>query len=86
MYIFPDDVRRYYEKLSLPVIFMEYEDGVSVPLLVSDGFLKMNGVTRDTLHKYFNVTFEQSLLEKVHPDETERLKQINPDCEIEILH
>ena len=75
MYEFPEEMRHFYEKLSLPILFMAYENGVAVPLLASDGFLKLNGLTREALLDPHNAIYGQNLLDRVHSSETAKLQK-----------
>ena len=79
MYVFSDDLRKAYEALAIPIIFMGIKDGEIVPILVSDGFLKFHCITREMLGSEFEGNINGSLFEKVHPDEASKLKAISDD-------
>ncbi len=76
MYILSNELRNFYENLSLPVLLFQRENNHTHLLAVSEGFLKKNHFTRTKLAKHFRSNIEDFLLEGVHPDEAERLKQI----------
>ena len=79
MYVFSDDLRKAYEALAIPLLFMGIKDGEIVPILVSDGFLKFHCITREMIGSEFEGNINGSLYEKVHPDEAAKLKVISDD-------
>ena len=47
MYQFPQDLRRFYESMQIPFVMYQYTDGKVIPVLVSDGFCRQMGTTRE---------------------------------------
>ena len=72
IYNFPDDLRKAYESMAMPLAFYEEgETGDFIPLLVTDGFCEMMGLNREQLIKHL----EGSAFEKIHPDDIGKLLQ-----------
>ena len=65
MYQFTDQGRKALEQLSLPLCFFQQTDGQNIPLLVSDGFCDMMGISRKQMLK------EQrwSKFDRIHPED-----------------
>ena len=65
MYQFTDQGRKALEHLSLPLCFFQQTDGQNIPLLVSDGFCDMMGISREQMLK------EQrwSKFDRIHPED-----------------
>ena len=69
MYVFPDELRRAYESLKLPIAFFHGEKGRLVPLLVSDGLCALLQIDRERLlvQRYGNT------YDFLHPDDAGRV-------------
>ena len=69
MYPFTDQERKMLEQLTLPLAFFQNEKGQNIPLLVSDGFCQMLGISREWVMK------EQkgSKFVRVHPEDVGRV-------------
>lgn len=72
MYIFPDEVRKAYESMPVPLAYYQLIDGRIRAILVSDGLCKMMGAERDHLIELLN----DALFERVHPDDAGRLTRV----------
>ncbi len=79
MYEFDSEYRKLYESLQIPLLFMDVKEGNPFPILISDGFLKFHGISREQLNDSLNGDIRGSLFEKIHPDETAKLKRITDD-------
>ena len=75
MYQFPEDLRKAYESSPLSFVYYQNIDGRSVPLLVSDGFCRHAGVSRESALEWL----ENGLFELVHPDDTELVAVFSRD-------
>ena len=69
VYTFPEDMRRHYEALPIPIAFYQDVEGAAVALLVSDGLCRLMKAERPKLMALLN----DSLMERVHPDDVGRL-------------
>ena len=71
MYQFTDQGRKALEQLSLPLCFFQQMDGQNIPLLVSDGFCDMMGISREQMLK------EQrwSKFDRIHPEDVGKTSQ-----------
>ena len=71
MYQFSEQGRNSLERLTLPLAFFEGTHGQNVPVLVSDGYCALLGVTRETL------MHEQTISknERIHPEDVGRIAQ-----------
>ncbi len=71
MYQFSDKGRQALEHVSLPLVFFQDVDGQNVPLLVSDGFCNLLGITRDQMMN------EQSRckFDRIHPEDVGRISE-----------
>ena len=50
LYTFPEDIKKSYESLKVPlIIMMPSASGIYEPLVISDGFLDFHKVTREEL-------------------------------------
>ena len=48
MYIFPEEIKKSYESLKIPLIIMgPAANGKYAPLVISDGLLVLNNLTRE---------------------------------------
>jgi diguanylate cyclase (GGDEF)-like protein len=79
MYRFPEELKNVYEKLNIPLIFMDKEDGVPRVLFVSDGFLRFHGMTRETFENNFQGQINDGFFARVLPSETAKLEKISND-------
>jgi diguanylate cyclase (GGDEF)-like protein len=71
-YIFPDELRKAYESMTMPLAFYEEgENGAFIPLLVTDGFCEMMELDHEQLIDHL----KGSAFEKVHPDDIGKLLQ-----------
>ena len=75
MYQFPDEMRKTYEAMSIPFMFVDMEGDMAVPILVSDGFCKFHEMKREELM----ADFDNTLLSRLHPDEFEYLHEVSQD-------
>lgn len=75
MYCFSDETRRAYEAMTLPIAYFDNDGGKPVAILVSDGLCKMMKTDRERLIPLLN----DSLLERVHPDDAARLRHAVSD-------
>ena len=71
MYQFTDQGRKALEQLTLPLCFFQQIDGQNIPLLVSDGFCDMMGISRGQMME------EQrwSKFERLHPEDVGKISQ-----------
>ena len=80
MYTIPDEIKRSYESLKIPLLIMgpsasgEYE-----PLAISDGFLEYYDEPREELYGYYGDRLKEGLFERVHPAEKDKLRAISLD-------
>ena len=73
MYVFPDELRRAYEALKLPIAFFHGEKGRLVPLLVSDGLCTLLQIDRERLL----VQRDGNTYDFLHPDDAGRRSPIS---------
>ena len=71
MYQFSEAGREALEKLSLPMAFFQDRDGRNIPLLVSDGFCGLLGITREQMMK----EQQSSKFDRIHPEDAGRISQ-----------
>ena len=71
MYQFTETGRQALERVSLPLVFFQNTDGQNVPLLVSDGFCDLLGITREQMME------EQrwSKFDRIHPEDAGRISE-----------
>ena len=69
MYQFPEETRKLYESLRIPIAVYQYIDGNTVPLLVSDGLCLQMGVSREKLMKRLTA----GKFDTLHPDDAARI-------------
>ena len=71
MYQFSEKGRQALEQISLPLVFFQNIDGQNVPLLVSEGFCDLLGITREQMMN------EQrwSKFDRVHPEDAGRISE-----------
>ncbi|WP_024866367.1 sensor domain-containing phosphodiesterase [Butyrivibrio sp. FCS014] len=80
MYTFPDEIKKSYESLIVPMIVMGPDaSGKYKPLAISDGFLNLCNVTREEFYGYYGDRINDGLFEKVHPDQRSKLQKISQD-------
>jgi hypothetical protein len=79
MHTISDEIRRIYEALEIPLFMMTADNGEVTSVLFSDGFLKLQGVSRENLDSVYAGNIEGSLFERVHPEETAKLKRVTDD-------
>ncbi len=79
MYTFPEDLKKAYEKLAFPMLFAIRESGTTIPLLITDGFLRLYGLSRESYLKDFGLKIGNNLFSKIHPDEIAKVKKITDD-------
>ena len=80
MYKFPEELKKSYENLNVPMLIISPEqDGTFAPVIVSKGFLDFNGLSREELREYYGKDLNIGLYEKVHPDERAKLRTITID-------
>lgn len=80
MYNIPEEMRKAYEALAIPVLFMGINDeGIVVPVIISDGFLKLHDIERNMIDGYFSGDISGTILKRVHPDEVDKLYLISDD-------
>ena len=65
MFQFPDNIRKAYEALPIPLVFDQLIDGKVVPLLATDGFCRLVNMSRDKVLEWFS----ESQFERLHPDD-----------------
>ena len=75
MYKFPDDLRKAYESSPLSFVYFQNVDEKPVPLLVSDGFCRNTGMTRENAMEWMRV----GLFERMHPDDVGVVAQISDE-------
>ena len=80
MYIFPEDIKKSYESLKVPMIIIEpLASGDYEPLAISDGFLDFHSLSRDYLKRFHNKWDNEILFERIHPEEKDKLRAISMD-------
>ncbi len=75
MYIFPEDIRKAYERIPVPLVIDQFVDEKVVPLLFSDGFCKLVNMSREEVIRWF----PESQFERVHPDDVGKVAKISDD-------
>lgn len=73
MYEFPEELRKAYEAQPIALVYDEVVDGKAVPLLLSDGFLKLVGMDRERAMEWF----KKGQYERVHPDDVGRVARVS---------
>ncbi|MBP3818943.1 MAG: diguanylate cyclase [Butyrivibrio sp.] len=80
MYIFPEDIKKSYESLKVPMIIIEpLASGDYEPLAISDGFLDFHSLSRDYLKRFHNKWDNEIFFERIHPEEKDKLRAISMD-------
>ncbi len=78
MYKFPDEIKKSYESLKIPMIIMGQEDSGKLELLVvSNGLLAFNNMTREELSGFEAGQIKENLFERVRPEDEARLNAIS---------
>ncbi len=72
MYQFPDDLRQFYESMSVPFVIYQNIGGRILPVLVSDGFCSQMETGREKLMQLLS----EGKYETIHPDDAGQLLQI----------
>lgn len=75
MYVFPEEVRKAYEAVPVPLVINQFIDEKVVPLLVSDGFCRLVELDRDAAMKWFT----GGQFERLHPDDVGSVAQVSDD-------
>ena len=75
MFIFPEELRKAYEAIPLPLVIDQFIDGKVVPLLVSDGFCRLVELDRDAAMKWF----AGGQFERLHPDDVGNVAHVSDD-------
>ncbi len=74
MYEIPEEIRKVFESLMIPFTFLQYEDGITFPVLVSEGMLSFMKVSRQQISQYSSDGLNGNMFEKVFPDDASRLQ------------
>ena len=70
MYTFPDEIKKSYENLRIPLIIMgPVENGKYEPLVISDGLFALNKVSREQWKGFDGDRLLEDLITKIHPSE-----------------
>ena len=70
MYTFPDEIKKSYENLRIPLIIMgPVENGKYEPLVISDGLFALNKVSREQWKGFDGDRLLEDLINKIHPSE-----------------
>ncbi|SEF89793.1 diguanylate cyclase (GGDEF) domain-containing protein [Butyrivibrio sp. Su6] len=80
MYKLPDDIKKSYESLKVPMIIIEpLASGDFEPLAISDGFLDFHSLSRDYLKRLHDKWDNEIFFERIHPEEKDKLRAISMD-------
>ena len=80
MYIFPEDIKKSYESLKVPMIIIEpLASGDYELLAISDGFLDFHSLSRDYLKRFHNKRDNEIFFERIHPEEKDKFRAISMD-------
>ncbi len=70
LYTFPDEIKKSYENLRIPLIIMgPVENGKYEPLVISDGLFALNKVSREQWKGFDGDRLLEDLINKIHPSE-----------------
>lgn len=70
MYTFPDEIKKSYENLRIPLIIMgPVANGKYEPLVISDGLFALNKVSRELWKGFDGDRLLEDLINKIHPSE-----------------
>ena len=75
MFIFPEEIRKAYEAIPIPLVFYQFIDGKVVPLLVSDGFCRLVELDREETMKWL----VGGQFERIHPDDAGNVAHVSDD-------
>lgn len=75
MFVFPEEIRKAYEAIPIPIVIDQLIDGKVVPLLVSDGFCRLVELNRDATMKWFT----GGQFERIHPDDAGNVAHVSDD-------
>jgi EAL domain-containing protein (putative c-di-GMP-specific phosphodiesterase class I)/GGDEF domain-containing protein len=75
MYQFPDEFRKAYELMTVPIVIHQFENEKVIPLLVSDGFCQLTGLDREKALKMMSA----STYDRVHPDDAGKVAKVSDD-------
>ena len=75
MYVFPEEIRKSYEAIPIPLVIDQLVDGKVVPLLVSDGFCRLVELDREKAMKWFI----GGQFERLHPDDAGNVAKVSDD-------
>ena len=75
MYVFDDQLKRAYESSPLSFVYYQSVDGEAVPILVSDGFCRSTGHSRESILEWL----KNGLYTRIHPDDVGVVVQISEE-------
>ena len=75
MYSFPEDMKKAYESSPLSFVYYQNIDDRAVPVLVSDGFARNTGLSREEALAWLRV----GMFERMHPDDVGIVSQISDE-------
>ena len=75
MYQFPDEIRKAYESMTIPLVVYQFENEKVVPLLVSEGFCLLTGLDRQRALEMMGA----STYHRVHPDDAGKVAKVSDD-------
>ncbi len=75
MYVFPEEIRKAYEAIPIPMVIDQFIDGKVVPLLVSDGFCRLVNLDREAAMKWFS----GGQFERIHPDDAGNIAHVSEE-------
>ena len=75
MYQFPDEIRKAYESMTIPIVIHQFENEQVIPLLVSDGFCLLTGLSREKAIEMMGA----STYHRVHPDDAGKVAKVSDD-------
>jgi EAL domain-containing protein (putative c-di-GMP-specific phosphodiesterase class I)/GGDEF domain-containing protein len=75
MYQFPDEFRKAYELMTVPIVIHQFENEKVIPLLVSDGFCQLTGLNREKALEMMGA----SQYNRVHPDDAGKVAKVSDD-------
>ena len=75
MYQFPDEFRKAYESMTVPLVVFQFENEKVIPLLVSDGFCHLTGLNREKALEMMGA----SQYNRVHPDDAGKVAKVSDD-------
>ena len=75
MYQFPDELRSAYESSPLAFVYYEVVDGHVIPVLVSDGFCRNAGKSREDAINWLSA----GLFERIHPDDVGLVSRVSDE-------